>query len=111
MNKKQVAIYQHNFVDNLQEFKKIMEREDKKDNVNKCYYVVRYYNQDMERFININDCIDYIKEDYKNNKEEFGLELSAYSISAILYTKPKDYNGSMYEYGYDMELLGLKGVQ
>jgi len=107
---KRIAIYQHNFIDDLQDFKKIMEKEKENNNIKECYLVVKYYNNDMERFNNINDCIDYIKEDYKNNKEEFNLDLSGYDISAILYTKPKDYNGNEYEYCYDMNLLGLGGV-
>jgi len=107
---KRVAIYQHNFVDDLREFKKIMERESKNDNVKECYLVVKYYNNDMQQFKNINECLDYIKEDYNNNKEEFNLELSAYSISAMLYTKPKDYKGLEFEYCYDMDLLGLGGA-
>lgn len=107
---KRVVIYQYNFIDDLQEFKKIMEREKENDNIKECYLVVKYYNNDMQQFKNINDCIDYIKEDYKNNKEAFYLELSAYSISAMLYTKTKDYKGLEYEYCYNMDLLGLGGV-
>lgn len=105
MNEKQIAIYKHEFVETLQQFKKIYEREDEKDNISKCYYVVRYYGQDMDKFININKCIEYIREDYKSNKEEFNLELSAYTIDLLLETKATNYKGVIYEYNYDMEEL------
>lgn len=103
--RKQIAIYQHNFVNDLQEFKKIYEREDKKNNIDKCYYVVRYYAQDMDKFININKCIDYIREDYKNNKDEFNLDLNAYTINLLLETKTTNFKGVIYEYNYNMEEL------
>lgn len=102
---KRIAMYRYNYIDTLEEFKKTYEREKENNNINECYYVVKYYNNDMQQFNNLNDCINYIREDYNNTKDEYFTELNGYTISLVLYTKPINYKGVEYEYNYNMEEL------
>lgn len=100
-----IAVYRHAYIDTIDEFKKIYDQEKRNTNINECYFIVRYYNVDMQRFNNINKCIEYIKEDYNNTKDEYFTELNGYTISVMLYTKSVNNKGIEYEYCYNMEEL------
>ena len=108
-NEKQIAIYEHCYIDDLQKIMSIYEEEKQKGQVESIHIVVKYYGSDMEKFKDINEAINYIKDDFKNNGEEYGLELNGYSIDIELYIKPIDNEGIHYNYTYDMNLLGLGG--
>lgn len=109
-NQKQIAIYRYCYIEDLKEIMAIYEKEKDKGQVESIYIVVKYYDSEMKKFKDINEAIDYIKEDYNENGEEFGLELNGYSIDIELYTKPINNKGIHYAYSYDMELLGLGGA-
>lgn len=109
-NQKQIAIYKYCCIEDLKDIMSIYKKEKEKGQIESIYIVVKYYNNELEKFKDINEAIDYIKEDYKNNSKEFGLKLNGYSIDIEVYTKPINNEGIHYNYSYDMDLLGLGGV-
>lgn len=97
-----VTIYNYKHIKGIEEFKRIYEEEKSKNNIKECYYQVYYNGCEMITFNNFDDCLIYVKEDYENTKDEYFTELDGYKIGLLLYTKPINYKGIVYDYDYDI---------
>jgi hypothetical protein len=103
----QITTYNYKHIKEIEDFKRIYKEEKEKNNIKECYYQVYYNGCEMITFNNFDDCLIYIKDDYNNTKEEFFTELENYSIGLLLYTKPVNYKGIVYDYDYDINFSDI----
>lgn len=96
-----ISTYDYNYVANFEEFGNIWHKEKEKNNIDKCYYAVSLWGEELATFDNVKKAKEFAIKDYEELSQEddtFGVDsLEDYTITINLYTKTnKNFKGFVY---------------
>ena len=102
-----VVTYDYNYITNFEEFGNIWHREKEKNNIDKCYYAVSLWGEELATFDNLTKAKEFAIKDYEElsqDNDTWGVDsLDDYTITINLYTKTdKDFKGFVYVHEFDI---------